>query len=189
MSQGQITIVCLGMTGTTVASPEQSPAPGETAPPGISPPGILPSVTAPSRTALPGAAETMLALRAAGIGVCLTTSMPPPARDALLDKLGWQPLIDLALSECEAARGLPWPDLPLTAMLRLGGTSVAELAVAGDAPADVLAGRRAGAGLVAGVLTGAAGEDELAAAGAAYVLDSIAGLLPLLGIGPAQPRG
>jgi phosphoglycolate phosphatase len=132
--------------------------------------------------ALPGAEETMTALRAAGIKVCLTTGFSPSTRDTLLDALAWRPLIDLALSPADAGRGRPWPDMPLTALLRLGGGAVSELAVAGDTPSDVEAGLRAGAGLVAGVLTGASGREELEQAGAPVILETITGLLPLLGI-------
>jgi phosphoglycolate phosphatase len=132
---------------------------------------------------LPGAAETITALRAAGIRVCLATGFAPATRDALLDALGWRPLIDLALSPADAGRGRPWPDLPLTALLRLGGGAVSELLVAGDTPSDVESGLRAGAGLVVGVTTGASSEQALLAAGAPHVLDSVAGLVQLLGIG------
>lgn len=66
------------------------------------------------------------------------------------------------------------------ALLRLGGGAVSELAVAGDTPSDIESGRRAGAGLVAGVLTGRATRDELEAAKAPHVLDGIADLLPLV---------
>ena len=100
----------------------------------------------------------------------------------MLDALGWRPLIDLALSPADAGRGRPWPDLPLTALLRLGGGAVSELAVAGDTASDVESGLRAGAGLVAGVLTGSGSREELEKAGAPHVLDGIEGLLPLLGI-------
>jgi phosphoglycolate phosphatase len=78
--------------------------------------------------------------------------------------------------------------MPLTALMRLGGGSVHELAVAGDTPSDVESGLRAGAGLVAGVLTGDAARAELEAAaeraglpGKPLILDSVAGLLPHLG--------
>jgi phosphoglycolate phosphatase len=130
---------------------------------------------------LPGATETFAALRAAGIKVCLATGFSPATRDALLDALGWRPLVDLVLSPADAGRGRPWPDLPLTALLRLGGGAVAELAVAGDTPSDVESGLRAGAGLVAGVLTGSSTRDELEQAKAPVVLDTIADLIPLVG--------
>jgi phosphonatase-like hydrolase len=134
---------------------------------------------------LPGAVETIMALRAAGIKVCLATGFAPATRDALLDALGWRPIIDLALSPADAGRGRPWPDLPLTALLRLGGGAVSELVVAGDTASDVQSGLRAGAGVVAGVLTGAATREDLERAGAPHILDSVTGLVPLLGIGPA----
>jgi phosphonatase-like hydrolase len=134
---------------------------------------------------LPGAAQTLMALRAAGVRVCLATGFSPATRDALLDALDWRPLIDLALSPADARRGRPWPDLPLTALLRLGGGAVSELAVAGDTASDVESGLRAGAGLVAGVLTGSGRREDLERARAPVILDTVADLLPLLGIGGA----
>jgi phosphoglycolate phosphatase len=130
---------------------------------------------------LPGATETFAALRAAGIKVCLATGFSPATRDALLDALGWRPLVDLVLSPADAGRGRPWPDLALTALLRLGGGAVGELAVAGDTPSDVESGLRAGAGLVAGVLTGSSTREELEQAKAPVILDTIADLIPLVG--------
>jgi phosphoglycolate phosphatase len=141
------------------------------------------SVQAGLVTPLPGALETIIALRAAGISVCLCTGFAPATRDAVLDALGWGPLIDLALSPADVGRGRPWPDMPLTALLRLGGGAVSELAVAGDTAADVESGLRAGAGLVVGVASGSASRESLAAAGAPHILDSVSGLLPLAGIG------
>jgi len=140
------------------------------------------SVRAGLVTPLPGALETITALRAAGIKVCLCTGFAPVTRDAVLDALGWRPLIDLALSPADAGRGRPWPDMPLAALLRLRGGAVSELAVAGDTAADVESGLRAGAGLVAGVTTGSASREVLAAAGAPHILDSITGLVQLAGI-------
>jgi phosphoglycolate phosphatase len=131
---------------------------------------------------LPGAVRTLTALREAGIKICLATGFSPATREAVLDALGWHAMIDLALSPADAGRGRPWPDLPLTALLRLGGGAVSELAVAGDTASDVECGLRAGAGLLAGVLTGSGSREELEKAGAPHVLDGIEGLLPLLGI-------
>ncbi len=134
---------------------------------------------------IPGAAETILALRAAGIRVCLATGFSPATRDAVIDALGWRPLIDLALSPADVGRGRPWPDLPLTALIRLGGGAVSELAVVGDTASDIESGLRAGAGIVAGVLTGSGTQEALLAAGAPHILQAITGLTGLLGLGPA----
>jgi phosphoglycolate phosphatase len=78
--------------------------------------------------------------------------------------------------------------MPLTALIRLGGGSVAELAVVGDTASDIESGLRAGAGLVAGVTTGASSAESLAAAGAPHVLDTIGGLVQLIGVGSAVPQ-
>jgi phosphoglycolate phosphatase len=141
------------------------------------------AVAAGGAEPVPGAAEVITRLGQAGIRVCLLTGFAPATRDAVIDALGWRPLIDLALSPADAGRGRPWPDMPLTALLRLGGGAVSELAVVGDTASDVESGRRAGAGLVAGVLTGRASREELEEAKAPVILDSVAELPALLGLG------
>ncbi len=136
---------------------------------------------------MPGAEELFAACRSAGLKVCLSTGFSPLTRDAIIAALGWRPLVDLLLSPADAGRGRPWPDMPLTALLRLGGGSVTSLAVVGDTPADIESGLRAGAGLVAGVLSGDSQRAALEAvpaatglAGAPLILDSVADLLPHL---------
>ena len=127
---------------------------------------------------VPGAEDTLMRLRDAGIRVCLATGFSPSTRDAIIDALAWGGLIDLALSPADAGRGRPWPDLPLTALLKLRGGAVSELAVAGDTTSDIESGRRAGAAVVAGVLTGAGSRADLEQAGAPLILDTIADILP-----------
>jgi phosphoglycolate phosphatase len=127
---------------------------------------------------VPGAEDTLMRLRDAGIRVCLATGFSPSTRDAIIDELAWGGLIDLALSPADAGRGRPWPDLPLTALLKLRGGAVSELAVAGDTTSDIESGLRAGAAVVAGVLTGADSRADLERAGAPLILDTIAGILP-----------
>jgi phosphoglycolate phosphatase len=130
---------------------------------------------------MPGAVEAVTALREAGVRVCLATGFSPATRDAIIERLGWGDLADLVLSPADAGywgRGRPWPDIPLTALLRLRGGAVSELAVAGDTASDVESGLRAGAAVVASVLTGAGSRADLERAGAPLILDSIADLVP-----------
>jgi phosphoglycolate phosphatase len=136
------------------------------------------AVRAGAVEAMPGAEDTITRLREAGIRVCLATGFSPPTRDAIIDQLGWGGLIDLALSPADAGRGRPWPDLPLTALLRLHGGAVSELAVAGDTASDVESGLRAGAAIVAGVLTGADSRARLEQADAPLILDTVAEIVP-----------
>ncbi len=133
---------------------------------------------------VPGAREAVEALRAAGRTVVLTTGFARITLDAILAALGWQDLAPLTLCPADAGgRGRPYPDMVLAALLRTRATdSVQRIAVAGDTSYDMLCGRRAGASVVAGVLTGAHGADRLTAAGATHVLGSVAELPALLGV-------
>ncbi|WP_377266885.1 phosphonatase-like hydrolase [Peterkaempfera sp. SMS 1(5)a] len=129
---------------------------------------------------LPGAAEAIGELRGAGLKVVLTTGFSRATQDRILAALGWQDLADLTLCPADAGRGRPFPDLPLTALLRTAVADVREIAVAGDTGYDMLSGRRAGARIVAGVLTGAHDESRLRADGATHVLASVADLPALV---------
>ena len=132
--------------------------------------------------ALPGAEETIRDLRKAGLAVVLTTGFSGPTQQRILSALGWQDLADLVLCPADAGgRGRPYPDLALAALLRTGAADdVRELAVVGDTGYDMRCGARAGAGVVAGVLTGAHGAERLRADGATHVLASVADLPALL---------
>jgi phosphonatase-like hydrolase len=123
---------------------------------------------------LPGAEAALHALRERGIRICLTTGFSGPTREQLMDVLGWRDLVDLSLSPGDGVRGRPFPDLVLTAVMRLEIDAVQEAAVAGDTASDLVAGSAAGASVVAGVLTGSHGREQLAAAPHTHLLDSIA---------------
>ena len=126
-------------------------------------------------------AETALAdLRAAGVRLCLATGFSASTRDRIIDALGWRGSIDLALSPEDAGRGRPYPDMILSALLRLGVDDVRDVAVAGDTTSDLLAGTRAGAGVVAGVLSGAHDRAELDRAPHTHIIDSVAELPAIL---------
>lgn len=129
---------------------------------------------------LPGAAEAMAELRSVGIRVCLTTGFAPATCERIISALGWSGAVDLALSPSDAGRGRPWPDMILTAVLRLGIDDVHAVAVAGDTASDLLAGWRSGAGVVAGVLTGAHNRTELEAAPHTHILPAVSDLARLV---------
>ncbi|MEV0175295.1 phosphonatase-like hydrolase [Streptomyces sp. NPDC050803] len=128
--------------------------------------------------AVPGAREAVEELRSQGRTVVLTTGFARPTQDAILAALGWQDLVPLTLCPADAGgRGRPYPDMVLAAFLRTAAAdSVRQIAVVGDTSYDMLSGVRAGAGVVAGVLTGAHDAEALRAAGAGQVLGSVAEL-------------
>lgn len=131
---------------------------------------------------VPGAREAVEELRADGLTVVLTTGFARVTQDAILDALGWRDLVELTLCPADAGgRGRPYPDMVLSAFLRTGAVDgVRQVAVAGDTAYDMLSGVRAGASVVAGVLTGAHDEGALRAAGATHVLRSVTELPALL---------
>ncbi|MER7954527.1 phosphonatase-like hydrolase [Streptomyces sp. NPDC096030] len=127
---------------------------------------------------VPGAAEAIERLKAEGRTVVLTTGFARVTQDAILDALGWRDLVELTLCPADAGgRGRPYPDMVLGAFLRTGAVDdVRRIAVAGDTSYDMLGGVRSGAGIVAGVLTGAHDEAALKEHGATHVLASVAEL-------------
>jgi phosphonatase-like hydrolase len=123
-----------------------------------------------------GAADVIAELRDSGVKTVLTTGFSRDTQDRILDALGWRDLADLTLCPAEAGRGRPYPDLVLTAVLRLRVDDVRRVATVGDTKYDVLCGLRAGARIVAGVLTGAHDRATLEGAGATHVLADITAL-------------
>lgn len=124
-------------------------------------------------TPLPHAEQAFSSLRTAGIKVVLITGFSRSVQDALLEQLEWRGLVDLAVSPDEHVRGRPYPDLILSAGLTLHVTDVSAVAVVGDTSNDVLAARRAGAGIAAAVLTGAHDGHELAGAAPTHLLEHV----------------
>ena len=131
-------------------------------------------VAAGSVQPIDGAPAALAALRDGGVRVCLTTGFSSATLGRLLDALGWREQVDLALAPGPGTRGRPYPDLILRAVLALEIDDVRAVAVAGDTANDLEAGTRAGASVVAGVLTGAHGRARLAAAPHTHLLDSVA---------------
>ncbi len=126
--------------------------------------------------ALPGVEAAMDKLAGSGVRVCLFGGIGRGLLGRVLDTLGWWDRIDLALCPDDVARGCPWPDLVLTAVLRLGVTDVREVAVAGGTEGAVLCGRRSGAQVVAGLLSGAHSTQRLRRAGATHLIGGMADL-------------
>lgn len=130
---------------------------------------------------VPGAQACFEALRARGHKLALTTGFSPATRDALLSELGWPgELFDAVVSPADAGRGRPHPDMLLTCVIRTATSEVGAMAVVGDTWSDMVAGRRAGAGVCVGVRTGTDGDDRLKEGGADEVVDSVADLPHLL---------
>jgi phosphoglycolate phosphatase-like HAD superfamily hydrolase len=124
---------------------------------------------------LPGAETTFAALRAAGVRVCLVTHLSRSTLDHFVDVLGWRDLVDVTLAPDpdDDLRGAPFPDLLFAAALRVRVDDIREVAVAGSSVDDLVAGRRAGAAIVAAVADGEHHQAILRAAPHTHVLRAI----------------
>ena len=120
-----------------------------------------------------GAAQAISRLRHSGIRVALSTGFSGTTQEKLLAALGWQSLADLVIAPGDGVRGRPYPDLILTALMRLEIDSVANVATLGDTSSDIESALRAGAAIAGGALTGAHNEQQLRTAGATHVFGSI----------------
>ena len=126
---------------------------------------------------LPGANDALAKLAAAGVKVCLMSCLSRPALSLVMERLAWWQRADLILCADDVARGFPWPDLVLTAILRLGVDDVRDVAVVAASEGGVLCARRAGARLVIGVLSDVHDGRRLRRAGATHLLADL-GELP-----------
>ncbi|MBN8829782.1 MAG: phosphonoacetaldehyde hydrolase [Sphingomonadales bacterium] len=152
---------------------------------------------------IPGALETIAALRARGIAIGSTTGYPRSIMDGLIplaSAQGYAP--DCCITVSEVERGRPFPDMILANALALGIGDVRGAIVVDDSPTGLTAGRAAGMwaiGIVAsGNEVGLSLEDWtalspaeqdghraralpiLAQAGAHYAIDTIADLPPVI---------
>lgn len=136
-----------------------------------------------------GAEEVLDQLRERDIRICLTTGFSPQTRDVVLESLGWRKKVDLTLTPDAELRGRPHPDLILAAVLRLHVDDVRAVAVVGDTANDLVAGHRAGASVVAGVLTGAHTREELEVVPHTHLLESVRDLPEVLVDEPRPAAG
>jgi phosphoglycolate phosphatase len=120
-----------------------------------------------------GAADAITRLRDVGIKVALTTGFSGSTQEKLLSALGWQSIADLVLAPGDGVRGRPYPDLILTALIRLQADGVGNVAALGDTSNDVDSALRAGCAIAAGTLTGAHDEKQLSGAGATHVVKNV----------------
>ena len=134
---------------------------------------------------LPGLNEALAKLSAAGIKICLMSSLSRPAMSLIVERLDWGQRADLVLCADDVARGFPWPDLILSAVLRLGIGGVRDVVVVTATEGGALSAQRAGARLIVGVLSDMDDASRLRRAGATHLLADIGELPDLV----ASPGG
>ena len=128
----------------------------------------------------PDTAAVLGKIAESGLRVCLMSGLSRCLSEIVVDHLGSLGRVGLVLCADDAPRGFPWPDLVVTAMLRLGAGDVREVAMVSATVSGIQSGRSAGAGLVVGMLNGSRTAKALRNAGATHVLDDIADLPDLV---------
>jgi len=136
-----------------------------------------------------GADDALTKLAAGGTKVCLVASLSRQALSLMMERLGWWQRADLILCADDVARGFPWPDLFLTALLRLSIDDVRAVAVATASESGVIAAQRAGAGMIVGILSGVHDAARLRRAGATHLLPDMTELADLVASGEVLARG
>ena len=129
-----------------------------------------------------GAGAAIVALKAAGVKVALTSGFERGVVDLLVRRLGWTDLFDCVLASNDASAGRPAPYLIYRAMTDLNVHDAGRVAVVGDTPLDLQAGTNARAGWVIGVLSGAHGLETLGATPHTHLLPSVGSLPALFGL-------
>jgi phosphonatase-like hydrolase len=135
---------------------------------------------------IPGVLDLFSTLRSRGVRVALQTGYSAPIAAAILDGLGWTvgpdatDTVDALVTSDVVAASRPAPYLVFRTMEATGTQDVSRVLVGGDTPNDLLAGARAGAGYVVGVLSGSFDEAGLADHPHTHLLPSITGIADLL---------
>lgn len=130
---------------------------------------------------VPGARETIDALRQRGVRVALNTGFDRETTDLLLDALGWRAgVVDAVVCGDEVTLGRPAPYMIFHCMEATGVIDVRAVANVGDTVLDLQAGHRSGVALNIGVLSGAHNREQMQSQPHTHLLDSVADLSELL---------
>jgi len=130
---------------------------------------------------IPGVVEAVKDIRRRGIRIGSTTGYTPVMLGVLMPcarTQGYEP--DCAMTPEQAGGGRPHPFMMYMAAATLQRYPLSAFVKVGDTPADIDEGRNAGAWTVGVSKTGNSTAEELASAGADFVIDSVANIAPTL---------
>lgn len=133
-------------------------------------------------TEQPDATRLFEELRARGIYVVLNTGYSRPVATALVNKIGWQPGVDIAalVTASDVPRNRPFPDMILHAMQQFNITDAKQVVKVGDSAIDIEEGKNAGCKITLGITTGAQTRQQLLAATPTAVVDNLMEILTVI---------
>ena len=129
---------------------------------------------------IPGAGDLLVKLRDAGVPTALTTGFSRATLNAILRSVDWGESVEETVTPGEVGAGRPSPKMLQRVAAALEVSDPKACVVVGDTQSDMQAGVAFGAGRVVGVLSGTHNREQLEAAGATHVVNSIADLQNLL---------
>jgi len=127
---------------------------------------------------LPSAKETLEELKNMGLRLVLFTADGDKAMNTIVEKTSIGQLFDTLVSRGSSTEVKPHPQ-HVTSAVASSNAPPDETVVVGDSVVDILSGKHINA-ITVGVTTGLSGKQELAEAGADYLIDSITELPPLI---------
>lgn len=108
-----------------------------------------------------GASILFKHLQSLGIQVAVDTGFDRQTANIVLEKLGFDKIIDHSVTSDEVEHGRPYPDM-IYKLVELANVSDPELVMkVGDTPVDLLEGHEAGVGMNIGITSGAFSSSEL----------------------------
>ena len=121
-----------------------------------------------------GAHEVLMALEDGGVQVAFNTGFTRNTANVVLEAMGCRGRVSVASDEVSAGR--PAPDLIQSAMAACQVDDPSRVGVAGDTPADLLAGKAANAGMIVGLGCGTHSLDQLRESPHTHLLDDLTAL-------------
>ncbi len=112
---------------------------------------------------VPGARDTLAALRVSGVPVAVSSNLPSPVVASIVGGLDWHDrgLVATVVTCDEVDDPRPRPGMIVEAMRRVGARRPERVVTVGDTPAALAEGTLAPCGMVVGALYGSHRRDEL----------------------------
>jgi phosphonatase-like hydrolase len=141
--------------------------------------------TDPDVCEIAGTSSVFELLHRAGIKTALNSGFSRNIAKIILERLGWgrNGLVDASVTSDEVARGRPYPDMIHHLMKELAVADAANVVKVGDTPADLEEGTNAGCSRVVGVTKGSHTRAELAGYPHTDLIETVADLPGILGLG------
>ncbi len=127
-----------------------------------------------------GTLELFQALRSKGIKIMLDTGFSSTTADIIIQRLGWEALIDGRVCSDEVPNGRPHPDMIYQAMEQCGIQHPNHVVKVGDTPVDIQQGKNANCAYIIAVDAGTFPKESLEAENPDLIVKKLNEIIPLI---------